>query len=559
MTSELHALAQRYFRAFLDEFAAYGIEADPDLELRQGSGLLCYYDMTDGHIYMSIPEASEPVGKLHLLFLRSLLKCENQAELDRFFKLLLPYVIAHELAHHYRHRAGLFNRENLWHEEQVANQLAIAVTKHRLSPDDKAFAKRALPRALEGLAGKMESKNIATDSYHSILHALNVSGQIGDAVLDNVEIMQKLFAVQPEDLLKDSGQLSAELLERLEQRDDIIDSINEQYASDYMRYIYYHVGWLHLALASRETQYVEEFIRVHLNQRDPLLPLIDTEATDTEPDEQALLACFKAYRDLLPYSDTGSRFFYKRYRSLLLAKLQSGALMAPSQDESLKKEATTLLQTWRGREKESDTLIYLSHLAPPALRRLFPHQIADHIDPQMPLLRHLPTETDVRLWRHILLRGEDEGAANTLYRLSLLDQTDIYRPLPAEVMLELAHNLCRMKLAAGETVIWEGEQNDDVYILIAGELEVCVTQEDTGELERFATIRPGEVFGEMAFFTNEPRNATVRATQPSECFVLKDSDLRLFAFKHPSILMQMAGVLARRLATFIRAKAADDD
>jgi hypothetical protein len=37
--------------------------------------------------------------------------------------------------------------------------------------------------------------------------------------------------------------------------------------------------------------------------------------------------------------------------------------------------------------------------------------------------------------------------------------------------------------------------------------------------------------------------------------VLKGSDLRLLAFKHPSILMQMAGVLARRLANFIKTKA----
>jgi hypothetical protein len=40
----------------------------------------------------------------------------------------------------------------------------------------------------------------------------------------------------------------------------------------------------------------------------------------------------------------------------------------------------------------------------------------------------------------------------------------------------------------------------------------------------------------------------------SECFVLKDSDLPLFSFKHPSILVQMAGVLAKRLATFMKAQ-----
>ncbi|MBP7693764.1 MAG: hypothetical protein KA764_17715, partial [Anaerolineales bacterium] len=432
----LFAYAQLCFHNFLDEFAQYGLAVDPDLELRQGGGVLCYYDMKDRQIYMSVPNLAEPVGKLHLLFLRSLLKCETQSDLWQLFYLLIPHVIAHELAHHFRHRAGKFMADNLWHEEQVANQLAVAVTKHRLSPDDKAFARRVLPRAIAGLAAQMQSKNIAADSYHNILYALNVSGQLGDTAVGDIELVQKIFAVRPEDILKGAGQLSPEVLERLEQRADIIDEINDDYATDALRYIYYHVGWLYLALTGRETQYVEEFARVHLQQRAPLLPLVS--AADPDPPEAALLACFKAHRAAQPLSAPGSRYFYKRYRALLLQKLQTTALLAPAQREQIKREAGPLLENWIGREKESDTLIYLAQLAPPALRRLFPHLIADALAPELSLLSHLPTETDLRLWRHICLRGEDEGAANTLHRLSLLDQAEIFRPLPAEVMLEIA-------------------------------------------------------------------------------------------------------------------------
>jgi hypothetical protein len=547
----LFEFAQLCFRNFLAEFAQYGMEADPGLELRKGNGLLCYYDIKERHIYMALPHLEDPVGKLHMLFLRSLLRCEGQEELWQFFYLFIPHVIAHELAHHFRHRYGQFT-DNLWYEEQVANQLAVAVTKHRMTPEEKAFARKALPRAIEGLAAKMETKNIAADSYHNLLYALNASGQIGDAAVENIEMVQKIFAVGTEEILKGTGELSPEMLQRLEQRDDIIDSINDDYASDAIRYIYYHIGWLYLALTGRETQYVEEFARVHLNQRAALLPRVEV-VEDADPDEAALQACFKAYRDTLALSEAGSRYFYKRYRRLLLSKLQSTAQLAPSQREQLQKEAGALLEIWRGREKESDTLVYLAQLAPPALRQLFPHIIGEHLDPNLSLLRNLPTDTDVRLWRHIAMRGTDLGAANTLRRLTLLDQGDLFRPLPAEVMLDIAHNLCRMRLDTGEIVIWEGEVNDDVFILVEGELEVCVRR--NGRFTSFDTISPSEMFGEMAFFTREPRNATVRATRPSECFVLKGSDLRLLAFKHPSILMQMAGVLARRLANFIKTKA----
>jgi CRP-like cAMP-binding protein len=56
------------------------------------------------------------------------------------------------------------------------------------------------------------------------------------------------------------------------------------------------------------------------------------------------------------------------------------------------------------------------------------------------------------------------------------------------------------------------------------------------------------MFGELAFFTEDRRVATVRARMPAQCFVLTDADLQLTAYQHPTILMQMAGALAKRLA-----------
>ncbi|GIV98383.1 MAG: hypothetical protein KatS3mg057_3040 [Herpetosiphonaceae bacterium] len=541
LSIDLFELGKTCLASFIREFETYGIAADPNLELRRGTGMLCYYDFKDRQIYFSLPDLNQPEGKLHLLMLRSLLAAENNEDLLRFLRMFIPQIIAHELAHHFRHRYGLLTND-MWREEQIANQLAVAVTKHRLTPEDREYARAFLRRAIDTLSAKMAEKHIATDSYYSVLYALNASGEIPDDEVNQIELIQRLFSLDPEQILKGSGQLSDELIQRLEQRDDIINSINEKYASDYMQYMAYHVQWLYLALTSRESHYVEEFARIHLNRRVELLPPLDP---NTVSSDEAIQACYLAYQHTLPLSETGARYFYKRYRSLLLTRLQAAELRIPSQTESLRKEARLLLESWSG--DDADALIYLADLAPPELRTLFPHTIAGHIDPKLAVQLHLPQETDRRLWRRIVLGEQDAAAANTLYRLSLLDQTDIYRPLPAEVLLQLTQNLCRIKLAPGETIIWESQLNDDVFILIEGSLEVFVTQD--GQLKRVGTIREGEVFGEMAFFTREARKATVRASVPSECFVLKDSDLKLYAFQHPSILMQMAGVLARRLAS----------
>jgi hypothetical protein len=537
---DLFALGQTYFNKFLKEFAAYGIQADPGLELRKGSGFLCYYSLEERQIYLSVPDLSSPVGKLQALFLRSLLACESNEEMLRFLRLFIPHVIAHEMAHHFRHRYGLFS-DSLWYEEQIANKLAVAVVKHRLTPEEKTYAKQFLQRAIEVLSAKMEAKNIAIDSYYSVLDALDVSGQIKTADFENIELIESLFSVNAEEILKDSGQLSDEVLERLEQRDNLIEAIDEQYASDQIKYIYYHLGWLHLDLTSRETEYVDEFARHYLNIAPELLPVIQA---DQNPDDEAIRACFKAHQELQAYSEVAARYFYKRYRSLLLNQLETANLQVHAHTERLKREARLILENWS--ENVSDTLDYLAQLAPPTLRPLFPHLMANWLDSRFDIAAHLPTETDRRLWLHVIQKSSDPAAANMLHRLALLDQTDIYRPLPAEVMLKLAHRFCQVKYNAGDTVIWQNERNDDVYFLIKGELEVLVTE--TGQVKQVGVIKTGEMFGEIAFFTEDPRYATVRAAKPAKCFVLTDADLQLFAYQHPTILMQMAGALAKRLA-----------
>jgi hypothetical protein len=541
LTTDLFALGQKHFEAFIKEFATYGLQADSGIELRRGTGLLCYYSLEDRHVYLSVPDLSSPLGKLQTLFLRSLLGCENDEELLRFFELFIPHVIAHELAHHYRHRRGLFDSDNLWNEEQVANKLAVSVVKHRLAPPEKEYAKKFLRRAIETLSAKMEEKNIAVDSYYSVLHALNASGQLGVADFENIELMQTAMGVSAEEMLMGSGQLSGEQVERLEHREDLIEEIDQQYASDQIKYIYYHVGWLYLDLTSRETEYVDEFARVYLNLGAELLPRLEAQKT---PGELAIQACFKAHQDTGPLSPVAGRYFYKRYRSLLLAQLQTIELAMQAQTDRLRREVKLILESWS--EGQLDTLDYLAQLAPPLLRPLFPHLIGNQIDPQLDVAAHLPTATDRRLWQHLVHQTADEAAANTLQRLQVLDKTDIYRPLPAELMLEFAHRFWLVQYAPGEAVIWEKEYNDDVYFLIDGKLEVFVTKE--GQAVKVGDIGPGQMFGELAFFTEDPRTATVRAVEPSRCFVLTDADLTLLGYEHPTILMQMAGALAHRLA-----------
>ena len=50
--SDLFRFAQKTFHRLIGEFAAYGLLTNPRLELRQGNGLMCYTDPSDGNIYV---------------------------------------------------------------------------------------------------------------------------------------------------------------------------------------------------------------------------------------------------------------------------------------------------------------------------------------------------------------------------------------------------------------------------------------------------------------------------------------------------------------------------
>lgn len=66
-----------------------------------------------------------------------------------------------------------------------------------------------------------------------------------------------------------------------------------------------------------------------------------------------------------------------------------------------------------------------------------------------------------------------------------------------------------IELPAGEQVIAEGDCADVAYIVVSGECEAVSGDEGT-VLRRMG---PGEVFGETALLTNQPRSASVRTTR----------------------------------------------
>ena len=74
------------------------------------------------------------------------------------------------------------------------------------------------------------------------------------------------------------------------------------------------------------------------------------------------------------------------------------------------------------------------------------------------------------------------------------------------------------KVSQGDYLFKEGEAPDAMYVVKTGRFEVLKAK---GQSEiRLAELGPGAMVGEMAFFDNKPRSASVRAAKDSEAIVL---------------------------------------
>ncbi len=542
LETDLFGLGQAAFDDFKAELLTYGLDIDPELELRRANGLLCYYSVTDHHIYLSIPEWDDTSIAIFQMVVGSLFDAEDEAALLRFLKLFIPRVIAHEIGHHLRHRQGLFDKANLWQEEQIANELAVALTKRRWSPEDRAFCTRFIRRAIDSLATKVGQKMIANDSYSDVLEALYSEGRLGTRTVMTIRAVGELFDVEPLDILAKAGVVPADVVARLGGRDDLITDFNATYTNDQLTYMYYQMGWLQVDLTSRESGYIDEFARVRLNVDPELLPPVPR---DYKTSTGQVMACYRAHqRALAAGSEVGSNYFYKRYRTELLERLQTAKLGVPVQVAALKRNGDFLLESWDA--GETDRLEMLAPLVPARLRSLLPSRIDQTVQPDLNVRALLTTETDRRLFEHLCGR-DDPAAANTLERLAFLDRSELFKSLSAEVLMDVAHSMFDIRLRTDEVIIWQGEHQNDVYVTAAGALRY-EARNARGALVKKGDIVVGQVFGEMSFLADQARNATIVASEPTRLLVVKGADLSVLIYEHPSIMKRLATVMVRRLA-----------
>jgi CRP-like cAMP-binding protein len=101
---------------------------------------------------------------------------------------------------------------------------------------------------------------------------------------------------------------------------------------------------------------------------------------------------------------------------------------------------------------------------------------------------------------------------------NLLATSPLFRPFSQQQRLDLARRFTGHDVAPGTEIIREGDPGRGLYVVLAGEVEVIKGEEPFEQT--LATLRTGELFGEIALVRGTPATATVRAARQSTVLFL---------------------------------------
>lgn len=89
-----------------------------------------------------------------------------------------------------------------------------------------------------------------------------------------------------------------------------------------------------------------------------------------------------------------------------------------------------------------------------------------------------------------------------------------------KIFAKMDHSLLEFK--NGDTIIKEGDNFTSIYLLLKGSVLITKTQ-DNRQI-RLSKLSPGEIFGEMSYFSKNPRQSNIVAREDNVLVLRMDED-----------------------------------
>ena len=127
-------------------------------------------------------------------------------------------------------------------------------------------------------------------------------------------------------------------------------------------------------------------------------------------------------------------------------------------------------------------------------------------------------------------------------KLELLRQVPLFAGCSKRELGEISTLADELGLPAGTTLIEEGRQGHEFFVLVDGEVDV------RRKGRKVTSLGGGSFFGEMALVSSKPRNATVTATTPVRVLVVHEQAFRRLLRDSQPIQLKVLQALADRAA-----------
>ena len=124
---------------------------------------------------------------------------------------------------------------------------------------------------------------------------------------------------------------------------------------------------------------------------------------------------------------------------------------------------------------------------------------------------------------------------------------DLLKRLHRDAICPLLNNLRFRRVHPGERLITQGDSGDACYIIQRGSCSIHV--EKNGEIHRVASRREGDILGEMALLTGEPRNAHVDAETEMDLWQIGREDFDRIIQEFAELRGFLTEIVADRFAS----------
>src|SRR4051812_16505404 len=116
----------------------------------------------------------------------------------------------------------------------------------------------------------------------------------------------------------------------------------------------------------------------------------------------------------------------------------------------------------------------------------------------------------------------------------------------------LGGSITPLSLAAGEVLIREDDSGNSMFVIVSGEIDVSVGDDDGGPARRLARLGAGDIVGEMSLMTGARRSATVTAATAVTTLEVTKAAIEPILNAAPALVERFAAMLERRQAELDR-------